>query len=105
MKKTQPTEARRRKLATHPLCGADLKTLLRLFFSNGAIERERFVDLLMIGSSAAVRIPFNALERRLFDRHLNNGMAGKAPVFILGHWRSGTTHLYNILSKAPTEGL
>lgn len=23
------------------------------------------------------------------------------PIFILGHWRSGTTHLYNILSQAP----
>jgi omega-hydroxy-beta-dihydromenaquinone-9 sulfotransferase len=24
----------------------------------------------------------------------------EAPVFILGHWRSGTTHLYNVLAKA-----
>ena len=104
MKKTQPTEARRRKLATHPLCGADLKTLLRLFLSNGAIERERFVDLLMIGCSAAARIPFNALERHLFDRQLHNRKSEEPPVFILGHWRSGTTHLYNILSKAPRFG-
>lgn len=26
------------------------------------------------------------------------------PLFILGHWRSGTTHLYNILSKSPQFG-
>ena len=26
------------------------------------------------------------------------------PVFILGHWRSGTTHLYNVLSKGPDFG-
>ena len=26
------------------------------------------------------------------------------PVFIIGHWRSGTTHLYNIMSKAGTFG-
>ena len=24
-----------------------------------------------------------------------------APVFIVGHWRSGTTHLYNVLSRSP----
>ena len=26
------------------------------------------------------------------------------PLFIVGHWRSGTTHLYNVLSRSPAFG-
>jgi hypothetical protein len=28
----------------------------------------------------------------------------KAPIFIIGHWRSGTTHLHNLLCKDPVNG-
>jgi hypothetical protein len=104
MKQTRQTKSRPRKLATHPLCGADLKTLSRLFSSNGSVQWDRLVDLLLIGSSALARAPFNVIERRLVDRHLNRGYSEKPPIFILGHWRSGTTHLYNILSKSPRFG-
>ena len=27
-----------------------------------------------------------------------------APLFIVGHWRSGTTHLYNVLTRSPAFG-
>ena len=27
-----------------------------------------------------------------------------SPVFIVGYWRSGTTHLHNVLSQAPQFG-
>jgi hypothetical protein len=36
-------------------------------------------------------------ERRTYDRRLEN-VAILPPVFILGHWRSGTTHLHNLLT-------
>ena len=104
MKQIQQAKSRPRKLATHPLCGADLMTLSRLFSSNGPVLLDRLVDLLMIGASALVRLPFNAIERRMVDRHLTIGHSEKPPIFILGHWRSGTTHLYNILSKSPRFG-
>lgn len=104
MKQTQSTQSQPRKLATHPLCGADLKTLSRLFSSNASIQWDRWRDLFMIGASALLRAPFDAIERHVVDRHLRMGHAEKPPIFILGHWRSGTTHLYNILSKSPRFG-
>jgi omega-hydroxy-beta-dihydromenaquinone-9 sulfotransferase len=98
------TRARPRKLATHPLCGADPKTLIRLFTASGGVQWDRLGDLLMIAGSALARMPFNALERHWVELRVESEITQKPPIFILGHWRSGTTHLYNILSKSPKFG-
>ena len=48
--------------------------------------------------------PFRLIERKKY-KQLNNSnneiMQNRAPVFIIGHWRSGTTHIHNLLSMAP----
>ncbi len=46
--------------------------------------------------------PFHWYERWYFDRLFSSGHIGKPPLFILGHWRSGTTHLHNILCQDPS---
>jgi hypothetical protein len=38
-----------------------------------------------------------AIERTVYERKVA-GVAIQPPVFILGHWRSGTTHLHNLLA-------
>jgi hypothetical protein len=43
------------------------------------------------------RAPFSAIERGAASK-LKPASAIKEPVFLLGHWRSGTTHLYNLMS-------
>jgi hypothetical protein len=40
----------------------------------------------------------NAAERVLFDRQIRQTRIDHPPLFILGHWRSGTTLLHNLLS-------
>jgi hypothetical protein len=43
----------------------------------------------------------NSLHHAREDRHhaaAVDGVAVPAPLFILGHWRSGTTHLHNLLA-------
>jgi len=45
----------------------------------------------------------NTLFRRREEQHYESDVANvrirQPPVFILGHWRSGTTHLHNLLSQ------
>lgn len=41
------------------------------------------------------------LERMLFDGWIRRTVIEKPPLFILGHWRSGTTYLFNLLSQDP----
>ncbi|HXV74079.1 MAG TPA: sulfotransferase, partial [Sphingomonadales bacterium] len=81
----------RRAQSSHPLMGASLPNLLRLVRAYGPGIGPLFY------ASALVRAPF-MLADRLWS--LAKKPAVEAPVFILGHWRSGTTHLYNVLAQS-----
>ena len=42
-----------------------------------------------------------AIERRRYDRRVASTPIDPPPIFVLGHWRSGTTHLHNLLGRDP----
>ncbi|GAB4131633.1 MAG: sulfotransferase [Rhodothalassiaceae bacterium] len=87
---------------SHPLWGADLATLLRIAAECGPLQhgaRGRFYGAF---AAALGRLPFSLAEAAYTAmRRTAVESRAEAPVFILGHWRSGTTHLYNVLSKSP----
>jgi hypothetical protein len=80
----------------HPLSGADIGTLARVFRDSGGADRK--LRALGIWGSVLTRLPFSALECILVGKHLPKLADLPPPIFILGHWRSGTTHLYNAMS-------
>ena len=85
----------------HPLGGSDLRTLLRVMgryrpFS-GSSRRVRLTAL----AAVLLRLPFYSWERARHGRAIQETALDRGPVFIIGHWRSGTTHLHNILSRDP----
>jgi hypothetical protein len=88
----------------HPLCGADPRTLLRLFTANGAIAPNRWPQAFILLAVNLLRWPFSGLERLWLAATDNGRRPVPAPLFIVGFWRSGTTHLHNILGKAPQFG-
>ncbi|MGM0566670.1 MAG: sulfotransferase family protein [Bacteroidota bacterium] len=45
--------------------------------------------------------PFRLLEKKRYDGVLENTDPERAPVFIIGHWRSGTTYTHTLLSQDP----
>ena len=49
--------------------------------------------------------PFNSLaallQYVLFARRIRNTQLREPPVFVIGHWRSGTTYLQELLSLDP----
>lgn len=86
----------------HPLMGSSTTNLLRL-----AARHRRDIDLwhrvlLAVGMSAALA-PLRVAERVLSRRRIN-GVRVDGPVFIIGHWRTGTTHLHNLLTQDPQFG-
>ena len=83
----------------HPLSGADLGTIARAFAAGGAPDR--WGATAGIWAMALARAPFSALERLAVTPRLPRLSQLPPPVFILGHWRSGTTHLYNVMSRDP----
>ena len=87
---------------SHPLFGANLKTLITLYKRSGGLKpSHRWLFCLFI-LSALARWPFTQIEALYVFQKREK--VTQDPVFILGHWRSGTTHLYNVLSKAERYG-
>ncbi|MEL6258849.1 MAG: sulfotransferase, partial [Pseudomonadota bacterium] len=77
----------------HPLSGADLGTLRRVLRQAGpGVDQAR---LRGIYASVLGRAPFTGIEKALGPGPDGNL---EPPIFLLGHWRSGTTHLYNTMS-------
>lgn len=84
--------------SAHPLFGANAMTLLALVRRHGVRPGDRVGVLLGAFASSLARAPISWCERALVAARPSP--PAPAPLFILGHWRSGTTHLYNILSKS-----
>lgn len=84
--------------SAHPLLGANTRTLLALLRRHGVRPGDRIGVMLGAIASSVARAPVSLCERGLVAAKTPHG--APAPLFILGHWRSGTTHLYNIISKS-----
>ena len=83
-----------------PLAGATLVNLLRLFAQNkfkiGLIGIPRVIYSTAL---SFVLSPLNLYEKLRFDKKIKNTKIEKPPIFIIGHWRSGTTYLHNLITQ------
>jgi hypothetical protein len=84
----------------HPLCGADLATLLRLIARNGPPSAAGLPRLALALASSIARLPFTFAERAWIALALHPAEPMPPPIFIIGHMRSGTTHLHNLLAAS-----
>ena len=89
----------------HPLSGADPATLLRVLAGSGGVAPGRAHVAAVALGMALLRLPFTLAEQAALELMLRRGRALPAPVFIIGHWRSGTTHLANMLSRSLEFGI
>ncbi len=90
---------------THPLYGADPLTLAQVLARSGPIPRRSIPTLAGILAASLVRLPFALGERAAVAAASRRARLTQAPVFIVGHWRSGTTHLVNVMSRDPAMGI
>ncbi len=91
------------KLPVNTLVGADWKTFREMTRGARVDEGYRTKYYLTKGVCALLSTLSSIQERRyrklLADQPLQND-----PVFILGHWRSGTTFVHNIFAQDPHFG-
>lgn len=87
----------------HPLTSSSFLNLIRLTMSYGC--QPRFVPrLLYLGLICALRRPIAWLEIAKYGRAIREQQIEPAPIFVVGHWRSGTTHLQNLMCQDPQFG-
>jgi hypothetical protein len=87
----------------HYMQGCYLPHLLHLLRENSADiapERKRAVFRSLL-TSAGLFLPA-LVERAYYGGRVESTPIDKPPVFILGHWRSGTTYLFNLMSQDPS---
>jgi hypothetical protein len=84
--------------------GADVRTLLGTLRGAGPVPLKRWPLVATMLLSAAARSPLALLEKLALVRRRRRARPMEPPVFVIGHWRSGTTHLHNVLGKDPQFG-
>jgi len=88
---------------SHPLFGSSLSNLVQLIWINGGVSWKYSPQLLAALISATARLPLSLIEKIVYHNKLKY-MEMEPPIFIVGHWRSGTTHICNLLSQSPQFG-
>ena len=59
---------------------------------------------LLIIATSLLSQPLRFLEAACYRRRIARTQIDQSPVFIIGHWRSGTTHLHNLFAQDPALG-
>ena len=83
---------------------ARVTTILRLTHSIPYIHLRYVWRFLIVALSSIVTLPFALCERILYGRKIANTQIQQPPVFIIGHWRSCTTHLHNLMTQDDSFG-
>ncbi len=84
--------------------GSNLATLFSVLREYAPFDRASLAMRLIAIAAVLVRFPFYRVERILHRRRIRDLELIGDPIFIVGHWRSGTTHLHNLLSHDPQFG-
>ncbi|MGF1478600.1 MAG: sulfotransferase [Cyanophyceae cyanobacterium] len=82
----------------HPLAGSSIFHLLNLYFKSGGVDRLYLAKILLISVMSLLTTPLIILEKIRFERRITRTKIEDSPIFIVGHWRSGTTYLHNLLN-------
>jgi len=86
-----------------PAVGYSFSILLRFLIQQG-ISLKYFHRIAILGLINLINMPFRTYERWFINPRFRKQEIKMPPIFIIGHWRSGTTHLHNLLSHDPQMG-
>jgi hypothetical protein len=81
-----------------------LRTTLRMAPYLVRVHPAYIPRLLLVVATSVVSSPLRMLERVRYGDRIRAVRLPAAPIFVIGHWRSGTTHLHNLLSQDPALG-
>jgi len=84
------------------MTGIELGPWLELLKRNGwDVSSEYAHRIAMISAIALPVSALSKLEDALYARRLEEMAIDPTPIILLGHWRTGTTHLHNLFHRDP----
>lgn len=81
--------------------GSSFGGWLRLLATRPPIHWTRLHKVISITALSVINSASNFLESVVYGKRIAEQPIEHAPVFILGHWRSGTTLLHNLMTLDP----
>jgi len=90
--------------AEHPVALGSFRSWMRLLWGRRGIDRAYIPRLLFVSLTTLLTSPLRFWERIRYGRAIKRTAIHPSPVFIIGHWRSGTTHLHNLMCQDKNLG-
>ena len=75
------------------------KHWVRMAYLHGGVDRRSLARAFTVTALSLLSSPFRLAERALFEPRVQATVIAHAPIFILGHWRTGTTFLHSLLAQ------
>jgi len=88
----------------HPLAYGSFINLMKLLIKNGGVDSKYFIRTIFISLLCCRGIPIRFFEKAEFGRQVKDVHIQYPPIFIIGHWRSGTTYLHNLITQDQNFG-
>ena len=83
------------------LAGGSFTNWVRLLRENGGLEKKYLLRGMYISMLTLLLMPFRRYEEVKFGEQIEQTAIKEPPIFIIGHWRSGTTHLHRLIGQDP----
>ena len=84
------------KIPISPLMGSSILNYIKVILSN-KVDIKFYLHVFLTFLVVLIISPFQLIDKIIFFFKRNNQIK-RDPIFIVGHWRSGTTFLHNVLS-------
>jgi hypothetical protein len=98
------TELKNRWSQEQLITGINLSQWNKLLSRNDySVSPEYYHRLAWITGLSAASSALAQIEKARFSEKLEQMEINPTPLFILGHWRTGTTHMHNMLGRDPNH--
>jgi len=102
VQQTHKTGARAKPWMPRFWSGMHFAPWVRLLARNRfRVSPSRWAMATIIASLGPMNALYHALQRGLYGRRIDAAELADDPVFVIGHWRSGTTMLHELLVRDP----
>ena len=88
----------------HPLAMNSFRHWRELYRTSGGIDPDHVSRAWLINCTSPFWAPLRWLEHALYANQIEATEIDKPPVFVVGHWRTGTTHLHNLFAQDDQFG-
>lgn len=95
---------KRARLFEHPLIFGSSRSWLRLLWENNSVDRKYIPRAIFVTFVTLGTIPLKVYESVRYGGAVKRTAIQHPPIFIIGHWRTGTTHLHNLLCHDKNLG-